>query len=345
MKQAKSKKILSALASSAIVCAGGAAPTIAEATVDQATGVDVQVREQETYAAVANVDGDFRFQQDILTPPDEIFSLFGTAATAACAKPGFAFDEADLEDYYINVGGNIKKVYSVSYSALKERPAHVRNMVCSCATGSPVVNARVTGVKVADIISMADLEDGVNTITIKDAQGYGLPLPLSYVLEKDALLVYKINDVELPLSQGAPLQVWMPDTVAKYFTRQVTEISLTAQENVPTVEGPDSNYRAKVNVLNRFTKAFNVGDKISFEGYADDCGVAIKAVEFSLDNGETWTSYATKGANPQQWVYWSFDYTSQNPETYKLDVRARTEDDVISPLASSIVFTVEDTAV
>lgn len=357
MKKETGMKLVSGLTGAAALlsgCAPAAAPeaaapqaapaveqTAPEAAVESA--VQVEAREQESFDKIANVQGSFYFEQDVLTPADEVFSLFGTAATHACAKPGFAFNEPDYENYYVNVGGAIKKSYSVSLKDLKEQRSKSMTMACSCATGTPVVNTRVTGVPVKDIIDMAELEEGVNTITMRDAEGYGLPLPLSYVLEKDALLVYKIGGQELPASQGAPLQVWMPDTVAKYFTRQVTEIELSAQEEEPQIQGMADEYRAKVSIVNRFTDAFKVGDSIRFEGYADDCGTAIAAVEFSMDGGETWTACETKGATASQWVYWHFETIAQQAGTFKLDVRARTEDGTVSPLASSLVFTVVET--
>ena len=60
--------------------------------------------------------------------------------------------------------------------------------------------ASVKGVKVSDMLSMTDIAPEVNTITFKDKDGYGLPMPLSYVLEKEALLVYQID--EQKLSEG-----------------------------------------------------------------------------------------------------------------------------------------------
>lgn len=350
----KGMKIASGITGAACLLAGCAAsPAMVglvphaevspESTVkkEDTEALKVETREQETYTKVANVEGNFAFVQDELTPPDEVFNLFGTAATYACAKPGFAFDEVNRQEYFINVSGNIKKTCTVGIKELEKMESTRKEMVCTCAMSVTAAQASVRGVRVADIISMAELEDGVNTITMKDASGYGIAMPLSYVLEKDALLVYEIGDVPLTTSQGAPMQIWMPDTVAKYFTRQVTEIELTAEEKVPEVQGPEEQYRAKVNVVNRFEDSFAVGDLVAFEGYADDCGQAIKAVEFSLDGGETWTTYETRDAVGDHWVYWHFEYVTEEAGTYKPDVRAVAEDGTVSPLASSVVFTVE----
>ena len=311
------------------------------AVAEEAAAVTVSERAEETFAKVANVQGEFAFAQDTLTPPDEVFNLFGTAATYACAKPGFALNPSTREEHYINVGGKVKKNFTISAEQLAKMESQKRDLVCTCAMSPSAAMASVRGVRVADLLAMADVEADANTITMKDAQGYGLAMPLSYVLEKDALLVYEIGDLPLETADGTQVQVWMPDTVAKYFTRQITEIELTAEAEVPAVEGVNPEYRAKVSVINRFDNTFAVGDQINIEGYADDCGKAIKAIEFSMDGGETFTTCETAGATGDAWVYWHFGYTAEAAGAYKLDVRAVAEDGTVSPLSSSVVFTVK----
>ena len=116
---------------------------------------------------------------------------------------------------------------------------------------------------------------------------------------------------------------------------------VTPADEVPEVQGPDDEYRAKVNILSTVDGGFKVGDMVSFEGYADDCGVKVASVEFSMDGGETWTSFDASSSNAEDWVYWHFDYVAETAGTFKLDVRAVTEDGTVSPLASSVVFDVE----
>lgn len=326
---------LGAIVPSAALASGGTYSN------DSITGpIQTWQRAAVDYDKVANVQGQFSFTQDVLTPADDVFNLFGTAATAICAKPGYAFDQVTHEEYYVNVGGNVEQVYSIGLDEIERMDKEMKNMRCTCGMSSNIAMASVTGVKVSDIVEMAGIGPEVNTITFKDKDGYGLPMPLSYVLDKEALLVYQIGD--RPLSDGERLQVWIPDTVAKYFTRAVADIELSVSDHTPEIEGPDADYRAKVSILNTVSNTFAVGDLIAFEGYADDCGTQVTSVEFSLDGGETWTSYDTSSSNTEDWVYWHFDYVPEAPGTYKLDVRAVTEDGTVSPLASSVVFEVEE---
>ncbi len=353
MKHAISSKVIScAVGATMVVGAGGASaaafvahnkaevnPQVAFANDDWAP-VEVIERAAVDYDKIANVGGSFCFSQDVLTPADDVFNLFGTAATVVCAKPGYAFNSVDHEAFYVNVGGDVEKTYTIGLDEIEEMDATMQDMRCTCGMSPAIAMASVKGVKVSDIIEMAGVSEKANTITFKDKDGYGMPMPLSYVTDKDALLVYEIGGKQL--SNGERLQVWIPDTVAKYFTRAVTDIELSYSETLPEVDGPNADARAKVSIMNNVRDVFSVGDLLSFEGYADDCGKQVVAVEFSLDNGETWTSFDTTQSNTEDWVYWHFDYVAEKAGTFKLDVRAVTEDGTVSPLASSVVFQVNE---
>jgi len=342
------KRILTGVAGATLMLNGcAAAPevvdkqdvAVAPAQEKDSIVSSVSELQEGNYKSIANVAGTFAFDQNVTTPGDEVFSIFGTAMTGLCAKPSFAVggEMAVKEDHYINVSGTMKHAYQVNLTEMEEDKT-TKLMSCSCATGPAVVNAEVMGVPVSKILNLAELEDGTNTITFRSGDGYGLSMPLQYVLEKDALIAYQVGGQELP--DGQKNQVWMPETVAKYFTRGVVNIELSIEDEAPVVAGAEEAYQAKVNILNDAMATFNVGDEIRFEGYADDCGSAIAAVEFSMDGGQTWTTYETAGATADKWVYWYFTYTPEEAGVYELQVRAITENGVVSPVASTLVFNV-----
>jgi len=358
MKKNK-KQLLSGLAGTTMLLSGcaAAAPQVEEpvnAVVDEAVTpapekeelngyvlTPVQRNEVE-YHWVANVDGAFAFNQNVISPSDAAFNLYGTAMTGVCAKPDFAFEEGyDAGGtYYINVSGNMEKNYQVSLKDLQDKE-ETKVMSCACATGNQVINAEVGGIPLSEILQLAELKEGSNTITFRGSDGYGVPMPLTYALEKEAMLVYRVNGEDLPEYQAN--QMWMPGSVAKYFTRNVVDIEITAEEEVPAIVEAGDDYRVQVAIMNYANgTSFPVGQAIVFEGYADDYDKAISAVEFSLDNGETWTTYETESATADKWVYWYFTYTPEETGVYKMMVRAINEDGNVTPLASTLVFSVEE---
>ena len=294
-----------------------------------------------SYVRVPNVQGSFVFNQLGTTPNDELFNVFGTAILSMCSKPAQELVDAGegQANFFVNVSGDIQKTFSVDVSELDDEQGVL--MGCSCMTGSPFGQAYVVGVPLASVVEMADLEEGVNTVTAYGADGFGQPLPLRYALEHDAMLVYQVNGQELEAATGSSLQLWMPETVAHYFTRNIVDISLTREAVEPEVQGVEPTYRNKIEIANKAEEStFSVGDQVSFEGVADDLGSPIAAIEFSFDDGDTWTSCPTDGATADKWVNWSFTTSFDQPGDYHMIARARTADGVVSPLSASLDFTV-----
>ena len=374
MKKTDAYKVLSAVTGASVLLAGCAAPAV----VQQAPEQEAAAREQaavsaaelegvtysngiavETFVAqpaavspIANVQGEFAFNQDVVTPTDEVFNLFGTAVTGVCASPAApSIVEGEAEDWTISVDGDVEHSFSAKLRDLAEQSSKTQTMACACANnpagGSLIANAQVTGIPMADIVEMAGLHEGVNTVSVISDDGYAQPMPLSYMLERDALLVYQINGEDIPAAQGNPVQLWMPSSVAKYFTRRVMEVRFTSEAEEPALltdsakEGEYVN-RPNIGIVNYANgETFAVGQPITFEGYADDYDKAIARVEFSLDGGKTWTAYETKDATSDKWVYWYFTYTPEETGTFELSVRSVTTDGAVSPLSSTMVFTVE----
>ena len=350
MKFSAPKKILAGAAGVALI-ASGATVAFAE-NGPQAEGLSHDVDGNtidahrltldKDFTHVADVQGEFAFNQEGVTPNDELFNVFGTALTSMCSKPSIEMlDNGEgVANYYINVGGNIKKNFTIDVSEMKDDEETVL-MGCSCATGKPFGQAAVVGVPLEAIVGMADLEEGVNTITAYGADGFGQPLPLQYALEKKAMLVYEVNGEGLKSSDGSSVQMWLPETVARYFTRNIVNIELTRQDEEPSVQQVDPQFRNKIDILNTSDGCvFKAGYDITFEGVADDCGSPITAIEFSFDDGATWTSCATDGATADKWVNWQFTTSFDEPGDYSVTVRAKTADGVVSPLESTLTFEV-----
>ena len=126
------------LALGAATAAGGAAaaqPQIADADPSSTTHV---VNDREVLAhwidvddasvRLANVEGSFSFNQEGTTPNDELFNVFGTALTSMCSKPAVELADAEggVANFYVNVGGNVKKTFTVTCATLPKTRARRR---------------------------------------------------------------------------------------------------------------------------------------------------------------------------------------------------------------------------
>lgn len=124
----------------------------------------------DSYTRIANVQGAFEFNQKGTTPNDELFNVFGTAILSMCSKPAQELVDAGegQANFFVNVSGDIQKTFSVDVSELDDEQGVL--MGCSCMTGSPFGQAYVVGVPLASVVEMADLEEGVNTVTAYGAR-------------------------------------------------------------------------------------------------------------------------------------------------------------------------------
>lgn len=84
-----------------------------------------------------------------------------------------------------------------------------------------------------------------------------------------------------------------------------------------------------------------VGQTVTLEGYADDFGNQIDAIEVSLDGGETWASFSTAESDADSMIHWTYSYTPAQPGIYEVSVRSVTRDGRRSPLAAATQIHVE----
>lgn len=90
--------------------------------------------------------------------------------------------------------------------------------------------------------------------------------------QEKTMLVYSLGDTKLP----SGTQLFVPETVAKYFTRDVVDIDLIHVDDLAEIEQRDDALRAEIVVKNETEgQVFAKDAEIAFEGYADDLGEPI----------------------------------------------------------------------
>ena len=351
MDKATKTKVFSGMLGMSVIVAGSglasvAAPANAESLTD---GSDTNAKHHATFdnaevtqgtrvsdsglVEVANVEGAFSFNQGVISPADDVFNLFGSVVTGLCAKPiDSTYDQTST--YYINVGGDMIANRTID---LSEENLTKQITMCACATGAATAQAEVMGVKLSDILPLTDLDESVNTLQVTGSDGYVSELPLQFALEHEAMIAYQLNGQDMPNKT----QMWIPGAVAQYFTRDVVDVKVLSKDKVPTIDQRADELRAEVVISNYAGDAdLRVGQELTFEGYADDLGSPIAAIEFSLDGGQTWSTYETDDTRADRWVHWNFAYTPEKAGTYALSVRAVTASGIVSPLAADIAFSV-----
>lgn len=145
----------------AATAAANIAPALTSSTA-QTTQPDAQQRVDKKMADMlvraANVQGDFAFDQGVLSSNADISNTFSKASTALCANmPAYL---ETLEAQPINVGGDVGNGFSATLSEIADdEGTESYELACSCASnpagGGAIVNANVEGVSLASIADKA----------------------------------------------------------------------------------------------------------------------------------------------------------------------------------------------
>lgn len=182
-----------------------------------------------------------------------------------------------------------------------------------------------------------------NTATFKATDGTVLSLPLQELIKRNAVIARRVNGEPLAHSVGGTNQLWIPGMPAKYFVRDIAEISFTEEKQPPRIEefeddGRDYTNRPNISVTADYV--CKLGSSIEFSGYASDFDRAIVAIQFSLDEGVHWTEFKTEHAVSEKWVYWSFEFCPKEEGRYCMKVRSVNDLGKPSPHPASHFFDV-----
>jgi uncharacterized protein with FMN-binding domain/DMSO/TMAO reductase YedYZ molybdopterin-dependent catalytic subunit len=329
--------------------------------LDGATG-DFTLWDEVKYEVMAgfntlpSVEGDFSFDQSVITEMDDTFWYWGNGNNRGM-QPNFSDDQAIFDNWTITITGDVEEEIVLSLKELAEENSVTDVMKISCQVNQPagslIGNWEVTGVPVSYILSKAKLKPGADGVQFVSSDRWNAgSVALDFINNFDqgeTLLVYKVNGENISPEHGYPCQVFMPCSSAATFTKCCNEFRVTT--GVPltgrlmgNVDRTDGSYFNKPNAAIFYYDQgtiFELGEPITFNGYADAFDEKIVAVEFSLDHGKHWTRYETPGTNALEWLYWTFEHTPTSMGSYVLYARGVSESGAVSPINAKLMFNVE----
>lgn len=143
-----------------------------------------------------------------------------------------------IEGYSLKIKGLVNQEVAISYDDVVEMESIEKLIILHCVEGW---NATVLwkGVRIKSLIDLAIAKNSANTVIFRCYDGYTTSMPLSTILERDMILAYSSNGVELPPSLGFPFIVVAEDKLGYKWARWVTEIELSDNN---TYKGYWENY-------------------------------------------------------------------------------------------------------
>ncbi len=229
-------------------------------------------------------------------------------------------------------------------------------------------NARWKGVRLSDILDKARVKEGaveatfngLDTGPLNATPDFVKSLKIEHARQPEVIVAYEMNGEPLPLLNGFPIRLIVPGWYATYWVKSVWEINVVAEEfkghwmakayhipaNANASEEPN-NLATDTVPINKFnTRSLWVEpnpdvalnelasvEPIFLEGIAFDGGAGIKTVEFSVDDGATWTA-TTLGEDLGNYSFrrWRAQWTPPRPGTYKLLAKATNNQGETQPM-------------
>lgn len=137
----------------------------------------------------------------------------------------------DIEGYELQVTGLAEKPTSFTYDNVIDEFDNYQKVVrLNCVEGW-AVNILWEGILVRDILEQVGPLPEANTIIFHAYDGYTTSFPLSYVLDNDIIMAYKMNDVTLPPERGFPFQLVAESKWGYKWIKWITQIELSDDAN------------------------------------------------------------------------------------------------------------------
>lgn len=164
-------------------------------------------------------------QQEIRTYQGKALSPFHRQYDNSIRGP----QVVDPGKFRLKVGGLVAKPLALSYKqALALRPVE-RVVQMNCVEGWSEL-LLFTGIRVADLLRLAQPKPGAGWVIFRAADGYSSAMPLKYLLASDALLAFKVNGLTLDAKRGFPFWLVAPGKLGYKWVKWIVAVELSAQE-------------------------------------------------------------------------------------------------------------------
>lgn len=288
---------------------------------------------------VANVQGEFHYDQDVLTT--DVYSLSSSYTWNMKDNAGVEPDPENdgvYDAWEITVNGMVENPVTYTLRELIENApseTHIGTFECEInGYGGPFIeNFEFTGIPIAWLIEQSVPTEEGNAFK---NEFWGGPWSFEYLKDYPSYLVYEINGKTLSYKNGYPVMLYNMNGGAGKCIKNVTNIQVIHLDDelayYDEIFGGGGAYKFDASATTHhpnvgichFTEGMiiPVGKAYTFEGYANANHHGIAAIEFSMDGGETWTRFDTSDSQNGKWVYWYFTWTPEEAGAYVLSVRA-----------------------
>lgn len=135
-----------------------------------------------------------------------------------------------IDAYRLKIEGLVATPLTLTYDAVIDRDSFEKVVTLNCVEGWSV-DILWEGVQITDLLEQAGADMSAETVIFRCYDGYTTSLPLKAIRDKNLLLAYKMNGLDLPTERGYPFQVVAEDRYGYKWAKWVTEIEVSNDAN------------------------------------------------------------------------------------------------------------------
>ena len=160
------------------------------------------------------------YQNQTLTPIYEFIGKFLQTSIDGAVQ-------VDVSTYHLTVNGLVNQSKEYTYDeVLNGFQAHEQVATILCVEGWSAT-ILWQGISIGALLNQSGVNPQANTLIFYAADGYSTALPLSYVLQNNLILAYKMNNVTLNADTGFPFILVAENQYGYKWIKYVTEIDVS----------------------------------------------------------------------------------------------------------------------
>lgn len=137
--------------------------------------------------------------------------------------------EIDISKYQLIITGLVNNEVALSYEDVLELTSYERLITLHCVEGWDAT-ILWEGVLLSDLIDLGEAKSTANTVIFHAEDGYTTSLPYSVIKDRQLILAFKANGIDLPNEMGYPFIVVAENKLGYKWARWVTKIELSSDE-------------------------------------------------------------------------------------------------------------------
>jgi DMSO/TMAO reductase YedYZ molybdopterin-dependent catalytic subunit len=139
--------------------------------------------------------------------------------------------QIDITDYRLNVTGLVNNNLTYAYDEIVNSfPLQKKVITLHCVEGWSVT-IFWEGFMVEDLIEAADVDPNATTVIFYAHDGYSTALPLDFIIDRNIMIAYKMNNVTLPPERGFPFQLVAESKLGYKWIKWLISIELSDNES------------------------------------------------------------------------------------------------------------------